>query len=83
MIRSRQQPFYSVGAGPDDLQSALLIDRPQHVGARGEGFVRRVDVSQQWNCREFRISLSYNFKSGKAFKRRAVEAGSADEKSRL
>ena len=26
-----------------------LIDRPQHVGARGEGFVRRVDVSQQWN----------------------------------
>ena len=60
-----------------------LIDRPQHVGARGEGFVRRVDVSQQWNCREFRISLSYNFKSGKAFKRRAVEAGSADEKSRL
>ena len=60
-----------------------LIDRPQHVGARGEGFVRRVDMSQQWNCREFRISLSYNFKSGKAFKRRAVEAGSADEKSRL
>ena len=40
-------------------------------------------MSQQWNCREFRISLSYNFKSGKAFKRRAVEAGSADEKSRL
>lgn len=60
-----------------------LIDRPQQIGARGEGFVRRVAVSQQWNCREFRISLSYNFKSGKAFKRRAVEAGSADEKSRL
>ena len=57
-----------------------LIERPQHIGARGDGFVRMVDVKQQWNDRSFTIGVTYNFKSGKAFKRKAVEAGSADEK---
>ena len=38
---------------------------------------------QTWSNRWFRIGLTYNFKSGMAFKRKAVEAGSADEKSRL
>ena len=60
-----------------------LIERPQHIGARGDGFVRMVDVKQQWNDRSFTIGVTYNFKSGKAFKRKAVEAGSADEKNRL
>ena len=60
-----------------------LIERPQHIGARGDGFVRMVDVKQQWNDRSFTIGVTYNFKSGKAFKRKAVEPGSADEKSRL
>ncbi|WP_276655609.1 hypothetical protein [Alistipes sp.] len=40
-----------------------------------------VDVKQQWNDRSFTIGVTYNFKSGKAFKRKAVEAGSADEKT--
>ena len=60
-----------------------LLDRAQHVGASGDGFVRKVDMQQQWNNRTFQIGVTYNFKSGKAFKRKAVEAGSADEKSRL
>ena len=60
-----------------------LIERPQHIGARGDGFVRMVDVKQQWNDRSFTIGVTYNFKSGKTFKRKAVEAGSADEKNRL
>ena len=37
----------------------------------------------EWNDRSFTIGVTYNFKSGKAFKRKAVEAGSADEKNRL
>jgi len=45
--------------------------------------VRMVDVKQQWNDRSFTIGVTYNFKSGKTFKRKAVEAGSADEKNRL
>ena len=60
-----------------------LIERPQHIGARGDGFVRMVDVKQQWNDRSFTIGVTYNFKSGKTFNRKAVEAGSADEKNRL
>lgn len=60
-----------------------LLDQGQTVGARGEGFVRTVEVTQPWSNRTFRIGLTYNFKSGKAFKRKSVEAGSADEKSRL
>ena len=60
-----------------------LLDQGQLIGARGDGFVRTVKAKQTWSNRSYRIGVTYNFKSGKAFKRRAVEAGSADEKSRL
>lgn len=60
-----------------------LLDQGQTVGAKGEGFVRKVDVKQMWNNRTYQVGVTYNFKSGKAFKRKSVEAGSADEKSRL
>ena len=60
-----------------------LLDQGQVIGARGDGFVRTVNVKQMWSNRSYRVGLTYNFKSGKAFKRKAVEAGSADEKSRL
>ncbi len=60
-----------------------LLDQGQVIGARGDGFVRTVDVKQIWSNRSFRVGVTYNFKSGKAFNRKAVEAGSADEKSRL
>lgn len=59
------------------------IEQVQRIGARGEGFVRRVEVGQQWNSRSFRLSLTYNFKTGKAFRRKSVEAGAEEEKSRL
>ena len=60
-----------------------LLDQGQLIGARGDGFVRTVKAKQTWSNRSYRIGVTYNFKSGKAFKRKAVEAGSADEKSRL
>ena len=59
-----------------------LLDQGQVIGAHGDGFVRTMNARQTWSNRSFRIGLTYNFKSGKAFKRKAVEAGSADEKSR-
>ena len=68
----RQVHRLVLGAQPDRAPAA--------IGARGDGFVRMVDVKQQWNDRSFTIGVTYNFKSGKAFKRKAVEAGSADEK---
>ncbi len=60
-----------------------LLDQGQVIGARGDGFVRTVNARQTWSNRTFRIGVTWNFKSGKAFKRRAVEAGSEAEKSRL
>ena len=60
-----------------------LLDQGQVIGAHGDGFVRTMNARQTWSNRSFRIGLTYHFKSGKAFKRKAVEAGSADEKSRL
>lgn len=71
----------------DKFTVAFTVRNPvecmQHIGARGQGFVRRVDTFQNWNSRSYRLSLTYNFKTGKAFRRKNVEAGSAEEKSRL
>ena len=60
-----------------------LLDQGQVIGARGDGFVRTVNARQTWSNRSYRIGVTWNFKSGKAFKRKAVEAGSEAEKSRL
>ncbi len=55
----------------------------QKVGARGDGFISTVDTYQNWTSRSYQLSLTYNFKTGKAFRRKNVEAGAAEEKSRL
>lgn len=60
-----------------------LLDRKQRIGAAGEGFVRTVDMQQPWTARSYHIGLTYNFKAGKAFRRKAVEAGAGDDKKRL
>ena len=60
-----------------------VLDQGQVIGARGDGFVRTVNARQTWSNRSYRIGVTWNFKSGKAFKRKAVEAGSEAEKSRL
>ncbi|WP_295936606.1 outer membrane beta-barrel protein [uncultured Alistipes sp.] len=53
----------------------------QLIGSSGEGFVRKVDVQQQWNKRSYRLHFSYNFKAGKAFRKKTIE--SSDDKNRL
>lgn len=60
-----------------------LLDQGMTVGARGEGFVREVKARQTGSNRAFNLGVIWNFKSGKAFQRKAVEAGSDDEKRRL
>ena len=72
----------------DNLTVAFTVRNPiappvQKIGARGDGFVRHVDAVQTWNSRTYQLSLSYRFRTGKAFRHRNVEAGSAEEKSRL
>lgn len=59
-----------------------LFDRPQHVGTRGEEFVRRMTIQQAWTARSFAFSVSYKFKTGKAFRQKSLESETG-EKSRL
>ena len=60
-----------------------ILDRGQQVGASGDGFVRTVRIRQAWDTIQFRFGATWNFKSGKAFQKRSVEAGSEEEKKRL
>lgn len=60
-----------------------LLDQGMTVGARGEGFVREVKARQTGTNRAYNFGVIWNFKLGNAFKRKAVEAGSGDEKRRL
>ena len=60
-----------------------LLDQSQKIVAHGTGFVRRMTLPQQWCNRSYRIGLTYNFKAGKAFRAKTVEAGAAEDKGRL
>lgn len=60
-----------------------IFNDKERIGAAGAGFVRNVVIDQPWNNRSYQIGVTYNFKTGKAFKKKAVEAGSEAEKSRL
>lgn len=60
-----------------------ILDQGQTIGANGDGFVRTVKVSQPWSNRQYRFGVTWNFKSGKAFHKKSVEAGSEEEKKRL
>lgn len=60
-----------------------VLDVTQTVIARGEGFTRTLKMQQRWSKRTYQIGLTYNFKAGKAFKHKQVEAGAAEDKGRL
>ena len=62
---------------------ANLIENTTHIITRNEQFVRRMTLKQPWMNRHYQIGLTYNFKSGKAFRQKSIESGSASEKSRL
>ena len=60
-----------------------LLDQGQKVGAAGEGFVRTVNVRKAWSNIQYNFGVTWNFKSGKAFNRKSVEAASAEDKGRM
>lgn len=60
-----------------------ILDQDQRVGAGGDEFVRTVKISQAWGKIQFRFGVTWNFQSGKAFRKRAVEAASAEDRERL
>ncbi|OUQ52784.1 TonB-dependent receptor [Alistipes sp. An116] len=62
-----------------------ILDQDQRIGASGdnEDFVRMMHISQAWGKIQFRFGVTWNFQSGKAFRKRAVEAASAEDRERL
>ncbi len=60
-----------------------IIPLDQNLSFEQPDFVRRVDVKQFYSDMSVRVGVSWNFKSGKAFRQKSVESGSADEASRL
>ena len=60
-----------------------LLDEGQEITAQGDGFVRRVITRQPWCARSYQIGISCNFKSGKAFRKKSVEAGASEDKGRM
>ncbi|MEG2095842.1 MAG: outer membrane beta-barrel family protein [Alistipes sp.] len=60
-----------------------ILNQPTEITTTQDDFVRNMNVRQSWGSRTYQIGLSYNFKSGKAFRKQSVESGSQDEKGRL
>lgn len=62
-----------------------ILNQDQRVGAGGDndGFVRMMHISQSWGKIQYRFGVTWNFKSGKAFRKKEVEAASAEDQQRL
>lgn len=62
-----------------------ILNRDQRIGAGGDddGFVRSMHISQPWGKIQYRFGVTWNFQSGKAFRKKAVEAASAEDRQRL
>ena len=54
-----------------------LFNAQQDLNARNEQFDRHYELNQFWSDRQFSFGLTWNFKSGKAFRQRTLEK--ADE----
>lgn len=51
-----------------------IFNEQQDLSAENEQFDRDYRLQQFWNDRQFRIGLTYHFKSGKAFRERRLES---------
>lgn len=69
---------FTVAVAVDNLFNAHQIHR-----VRTETFVRRMSIFQGWDSRRVMLTLTYNFKSGQAFRRHTVESGASEAKARL
>lgn len=65
------------------LSAQNLLDAAQTAGGTGDGFVRTMRIRQNYWSRTFRIGITYNFRIGKAFERKAVESAVGEDAKRL
>lgn len=65
------------------LGAQNLIPTKQRIYIEEDSFSRLMIVDQPWQRIGAKFSISYNFNSGKQFRAKSVESGSADDRSRL
>lgn len=58
-----------------------IFDTQQDIGATNNEFSRTYELEQFYNARQFRVGLTWHFKSGKAFRAQKLE--NSDDSNRL
>jgi hypothetical protein len=60
-----------------------LIPQTQRITIEEESFRRTMSVDQPWMRPMVNFSISYNFNTGKQFRAKSVESGSAEDRGRI
>ena len=60
-----------------------IIPTTQHITIEEASFKRTMTIDQPWSRPMINFSISYNFNSGKQFRAKSVESGSAEDRSRI
>ena len=65
------------------LGATNIIAIPQTIIIKEASFNRTMTMTQPWGGAALKLSVSYNFNSGKQFRAKSVESGSAEDRGRL
>ena len=60
-----------------------IVPTTQHITIEEASFKRTMTIDQPWSRPMINFSVSYNFNSGKQFRAKSVESGSAEDRSRI
>lgn len=65
------------------LGATNILNLPQTIYIKEASFKRVMTAKQPWSTAAMKLSISYNFNSGKQFRAKSVESGSAEDRGRL
>ena len=65
------------------LGATNILNLPQTITIEETSFNRVMTAKQPWSTAAVKFSVSYNFNSGKQFRAKSVESGSAEDRSRI
>lgn len=65
------------------LGATNIINTAQRITINEPTFTRTMVASQPWGTFAAKLSISYNFNSGKQFRAKSVESGSAEDRGRI
>ena len=65
------------------LGATNILNLPQTITIEEASFKRVMTAKQPWSTAAVKFSVSYNFNSGKQFRAKSVESGSAEDRGRI